>query len=141
MASNANTCDLCGGIYPDGCRATCPRHDGFQRRDVQRLLERGNIVTGLTPTTRLVGEAINKLERRQAALIQTLHELQERTKRIRVDLTIAEDNLARVGARIDTLRQFEQAGSPSPLPRGSFYQQQQSEPDAPTDDADVRHDS
>ena len=130
MAQRANPriCDLCGGQYMHfGCVATCPRHRGLRRRDVRRMLDQGQVVDGLAPTSRLIVEATYRLAEREEALQHRAAELDERLSALAAALEGAHTDLDEARRVQQVLRDFHQQGSPSPRV-GQHSGQPESEP-------------
>ena len=70
----ARACDMCLAPYSgdrrtDWCLPSCPRHEGWTRRQVVAALQAGEAVPGLAHESRLVHEA-RAIVRRQVAEVQ-----------------------------------------------------------------------
>ena len=70
---------------------------------------------GLAPTSRLVAEAIFKMDRREEALQHRAAELDERVSALADELMAAQRDLNEARRIQQVLRDLHQQGSPSPL--------------------------
>ena len=128
QGSNTRICDLCGGRFGyGGCWATCPSRQGWRRQDVADMLMQGNVLHGLAPTSRLVAEAIFKIDRREESLQYLETELDDKIQELAHEFWTAQRDLDEVRRVQQVMRDLQQQGSPSPRV-GQHSGQPESEP-------------
>ena len=81
------------------------------------MLMQGNVLHGLAPTSRLVAEAIFKIDRREESLQYWSTELDDKLQELAREFWTAQRDLDEVRRVQQVMRDLQQQGSPSPRER------------------------
>jgi hypothetical protein len=81
------------------------------------MLMQGNVLPGLAPTSRLVAEAVFKMDRRVESLQYSANELLDKFQELSDEFWKAQKDLDEVRRAQQVLRDHQQQGSPSPRER------------------------